>query len=269
MPLKVSSHKHSGHLRPHEHTSYSLLALMVALVGLLLATMTVNSFASAYSGPVPGPQSNSVSLTGTMPEKPPTTSATITSPSGQQHFSSSPVTVSGTCPANTLVEIFKNNIFGGAAPCTSNGTFSVSVDLLYGSNALTAVDYDVLNQAGPSSNVVDVSYDAQPPPVSSLLNVNFTATQLMLETDAVYRGTFPGQTLNVPITVLGGVGPFALNVQWGDNSNQVIPASNNTTVNASHVYKKPGTYKITIQASDSQQRVAFLEVAAAITSISC
>ncbi|MGH7233859.1 MAG: PKD domain-containing protein, partial [Candidatus Saccharimonadales bacterium] len=85
-----------------------------------------------------------------------------------------------------------------------------------------------------------------------------------LETSAVYRGTFPNQQLNVPINILGGVAPFALNVNWGDDTNQVLPSSTNTTVNAMHTYKKPGTYKISIQGSDSQQRVAFLDVAAIV-----
>lgn len=270
MAIKISSFEHSGHLRPHEHTSYSLLAALVLLVGVLLAGMTMSSFASANANgplplpPTPGPQADSVALAGTMPEPAPKTGAVITSPTTGQHFSTSPVNVSGTCPKNTLVEIYKNNIFAGSSPCTSNDTFTVKVDLLYGSNSLTAVDYDVLNQAGPSSAAVDVSYDAQPPTISSLTNVNFTATQLILETDAVYRGTFPGQELNVPITIMGGAGPFAVNIQWGDNTNKVIPASNNTTINATHVYQKPGTYKITIQGSDSQQHVAFLEIAAVI-----
>ena len=258
---KLKSRYHSGRLRPHEYTSYLPLAIMVFFVGIVLAAMTVSSFAFATTPP---PQAESVSLSGTMPEKPPTTGATITSPSNLTSFNSSPITVSGTCPKNTLVEIFKNGIFAGSTPCDNNNNFSVQIDLLYGQNKLTAVDYDVLNQAGPSSSGVNVTYTAQPPLISSLSNVNFTNTQLVLETDAVYRGVFPGQTLNVPINIIGGNGPFAINVQWGDNQDQVLPSSNNTTINASHVYAKPGVYKIIIQGSDAQQHIAFLTVAAII-----
>lgn len=262
MPKKVrlSSRGHSGRLRPHEHTSYVPLALIVLLAGILLSGLTVSSFASAS----PPPIASSVSLSGIMPGRPPSTGATITDPTNGQSFSNTPVTVSGTCPVNTLVEIYKNNIFAGSTPCNSNGQYSVQVDLLYGGNTLTAVDYNDLNQAGPTSGGVAVTYNVQIPPESSLLNINFTSTQLLLETDAVYRGTFPGQTLNVPINILGGTAPFAVNIFWGDNTNQIIPSSSNTTVNASHIYKRPGTYKISIQASDSQQRVAFLDVAAVV-----
>jgi len=260
MHIKISPHRHSGHLKPHQQTSYGILAILVAIVGLVLATFTVSSFAAAS----PGPQEGSVSLSGVMPEKPPVTAATITTPSDSQQFSTTPVTVSGTCPANTLVEIFENNIFAGSTPCTSNSNFTVQVDLLYGQNSLTAIDYDALNQAGPTSNVVTVNYNQQAPSISSQFNFNLSGAQLILNTNAVYRGVFPGQQVNVPITILGGVGPFALNVEWGDNTNQVLASSNNTTVNASHTYSRPGTYKITIQASDSQGRIAFLTVVAIV-----
>jgi hypothetical protein len=262
MPAKVrlNSRNHSGRIRPHEHTSYLALAVLVLLVGAFLAVLTVSSFASAS----PGPQSSSISLTGEMPGPPPSTGASITYPTDSATFQNTPITVSGTCPSGTLVEIYKNDIFAGSTPCNNNGGFSVQVDLLYGQNSLTAVDYNDLNEAGPTSKAVNVTYNVQTPPVSSLLNINFTATQLLLETSAVYRGTFPGQELYVPIKILGGVAPFAVNVNWGDNSNQVIPSSINQTVNADHVYKSAGIYKISIQASDSQNRLAFLNVAAII-----
>ena len=262
MPAKarLKSRGHSGRLRPHEHTSYGALAALVLIAGVLLSIFTVSTIASAS----PPPAASSVSLSGVMPSKPPTTAAVITDPTNQQVFSNTPVTVSGTCPANTLVEIYKNSIFAGSTPCTDSGNFSVQVDLLYGQNALTAIVYDALNQAGPSSQPISVTYNVTIPVESSLLNINFTATQLLLESDAVYRGSFPNQQLNVPINILGGVAPFALNVNWGDNSNQVLPSSTDTTINAAHTYTKPGTYKISIQASDSQQRVAFLDVAAVI-----
>ena len=257
---RLNSRQHSGKLRPHEHTSYGVLSVLVLLVGVLLAGLTVSTVAFAS----PPPQAGSVSLSGVMPGKPPTVGATITSPSNQQQFQSTPITVTGTCPSSTLVEIFKNNIFAGSAFCSSNGTYSVKIDLLYGNNSLTAIDYNNLNQAGPTSKAVAVTYNAQAPISALISSINFTATQLVLETNAVYRGAFPGQVINVPINILGGVAPFAINVDWGDNTNQVLPAKINTTVNAEHSYSKPGTYNISITGSDSQEHVGFLQVAAII-----
>lgn len=259
--LKLIHHSHSGRLKPHEHTSYIPLALMVLLVGFLLVSFSVQSFVQADPR---DPQYGSIGLTGQMPTKPPSQAATIDTPKNGQRFPTSPITISGTCPSAVLVEVYKNNIFAGSAPCETDGTFSLQIDLLYGQNTLTAQVYDVLNQAGPVSNIVTIFYDATPPLAASLNFLNFGASQLLLNTDSVYRGTFPEQVLNVPISILGGAAPFAVNVQWGDSTNKVIPRSDNTVFNASHTYKKAGTYKVTFQATDGQQQVAFLTVAAIV-----
>jgi PKD repeat protein len=260
--LKISQHAHSGKLRPHEHTSYLPLAILILGVGLMLGIFSFANFANAAT-PYTGPEAGSVGLTGTMPEPPPKEAAVISAPTNLQHFSTSPITVSGTCPDGTLVEIYKNAILAGSTPC-SNGKFSVQVDLLFGQNILKARVYDVLNQAGPESNAVTVFYDAGFPQAASLSSLNFSGAQLILYTDAAYRGSFPQQQLNVPVTVIGGTAPFAINVQWGDSSNNVVSRSDNTTFNTAHAYKKPGTYKITLQGSDSKKLVAFLSVAAIV-----
>lgn len=259
--LKISQHHHSGRLRPHEHTSYIPLFLLLLIVGALLLRFSVNSYVAADS---PGPQAGSVGLTGTVPTKPPQSAATITVPKDQQHFIISPIKVTGTCPAATLVELYKNNIFAGSVSCDASGNYALDIDLLYGKNTLTAQVYDVLNQAGPVSTPITVFYDAVAPVAASLSLLNFGGTQLLLNTDAVYRGSFPGQPLNVPISVIGGIAPFAINVQWGDSSNSVIPRSDNTVFNATHTYAKAGTYKIIFQATDAAQQTAFLTVAAVV-----
>ena len=249
-------HSHSGRLRPHEYTSYPMLFLLILIVGVILGV-------SSVSAGTPGPESGSVNLSGTLPKNPPTVAATITSPSQQQHFTSSPITVEGTCPADTIVEVFKNNIFGGSVPCV-NGHYSVKVDLLNGRNVIMAKVYDVLNQAGPDSNKVVVFYDNRFQQGAALAPLNFGGAQLLLNTDAIYRGIFPEHELDVPINIIGGTAPYAVNVQWGDLSNKIVPRKNNLAFNATHVYHKPGTYQITIQATDSSSRVAFLTVAAIV-----
>jgi hypothetical protein len=231
----------------------------MVVVGIALMLCTVSA-----ATPYTGPEAGSIGLTGIMPGKPPTTAAVITSPGSGQHFSSTPITIKGTCPAGTLVELYKNDIFAGSVSCSDKGTFSVDIDLLVGQNTLVARVYNDLNEPGPDSNKVTVFYDALPLQASSLSPLDFGGTQLLLTTDAVFRGTFPNQELNVPITVLGGTPPYAVNVQWGDSANSVIPRNNNLGFTASHVYKKAGVYQITLQAGDSKGRAAFLMVAAIV-----
>lgn len=255
--LKLSHVSHSGRIRPHEYTSYGPLALLLLVVGLSLTIAT----ATAQSPP---PQAGSVGLNGSMPGPPPTTAATITSPRNGQRFSTTPVPVTGTCPAGVLVEIFKNDIFAGSGMCGDDGTYTVEIDLLIGQNVLVARVYDSLSQAGPDSEPVTVFYDALPPQADPLSPLNFGAGQMLLSTDAVYRGIFPGQEMKMPISIIGGQPPYAVEVQWGDATNKVIPRDDNQTFYATHTYTKPGTYQITVQATDSQDRVAFITVAAIV-----
>ena len=256
--LKLSHHRHSGQLRPHEHTSYIPLGLLLLLVGGVLSTYTVSALS-------PPPQSGSIGLSGTVPGKPPTVAATIKTPNDGQHFGQTPVTVTGTCPANLLVELYKNDIFAGSTPCDDKGNYSIDIDLLVGKNTLVARVYDDLNQPGPDSNGVSVYYDVLPDQAAPLTSgVDFGSAQLLLNTDAVYRGVFPHQDMNMPIDVLGGSPPYAINIQWGDSTNKVVPRGDNVGFTASHSYAKPGTYQVTLQATDAGGRVAFLTVAAIV-----
>jgi hypothetical protein len=199
-----------------------------------------------------------------MPEPAPTVAATIEAPSNNQHFTTSPITVSGTCPNGTLVELYKNDIFAGSTPCDGNGRYRLDIDLLLGQNVLIARVYDSLNQPGPDSKSVTVYYDALPTQSAGITPLNFGGGQLLISTIAVYRGAFPGKPLSIPITLLGGTPPYAVNVQWGDNTNNVIPRADNITFNAVHTYQKPGTFQISIQATDAQGRVAFLMITAIV-----
>ena len=257
--LKISHHKHSGKLRPHEYTSYGPLLVLLVVVGVALGVCTV-----AASPTDNTTKYGSVGLTGTMPGKPPTVAATISSPTNGQRFSQTPITVKGTCPENTLVELYKNDIFAGSTTCDDGGKYTLEIDLLIGENKLIARVYDSLGQAGPDSQTVTVFYDALPAQQSSLTPLSFGNGQLLLNTDAVFRGTFPGQEMAVPISIIGGTAPYAINIQWGDGTNTVIPRNDALKFNALHTYKRAGTYQIVIQATDSQGRVAFLTVAAIV-----
>lgn len=255
--LKLSPHPHSGKLRPHEHTSYLPLGILLFFVGIALAGFTTTAIS-------PGPESSSIGLTGTVPADPPTTAAVILSPNNQQRFSETPITFSGTCPETTLVEIFKNDIFAGSTPCTTEGTFSLDVDLLIGENEIIARVYDALNQPGPDSNAITVFYDAVPLQADPLMSFDFGGPQLLLNTDAVFRGVFPEEELAVPLDIIGGTPPFAVNIEWGDSTNKVISRDSNAPFRASHTYTRPGTYQVTLQASDASGRVAFLTVASIV-----
>jgi hypothetical protein len=255
--LKLSHYSHSWKLRPHEHTSYFPLLMLLLVVGISLTTLT--SYAQS-----PPPALSSVGLSGTVPADPPTQGATVQSPNNLSHFSATPITISGECPKSTIIQIFKNDIFAGSTPCKDDKTFSMQIDLLIGENTIFAKVYDALNQTGPDSSPITVYYDALPNQSPGITTLDFSGAQLLLNTDGVFRGVFPNQELKVPIDVLGGTLPVAVNILWGDSTNKVVPRNSNQGFTEGHVYTKPGTYQISLQASDANGKLAFLSVAAIV-----
>ena len=196
-------------------------------------------------------ESGSVGVEGVISADPPSTGATITVPSNGQSFTSLPITVSGLCPNGTLVKLFKNNVFSGSAQC-ENGSFSIVTDLFNGQNELVARVFDVLDQAGPDSNKVTVSYSD---PRTGAQN------RVSLTSNFAKRGANPGQTLTWPIILSGGNGPYAISIDWGDGSEvQLISQEFPGTFDIEHIYKDPGVYNIIIKAVDANDDVAFLQL---------
>lgn len=254
---KLSPHKHTGRYLPHRHTSYASLAFLTMLATIVVTMFTTSVLAGT---PYTGPDAGAIGLSGKVAEPPPTVAAVIIRPTNGQHFSATPITVSGTCPKDTIVELFKNDIFAGATPCKDDKTFSLDIDLLYGSNALVARVFDALDQAGPDSNTVTVFYDALPTQPAPLNSSNLNDIQLLLRSSPVYRGTFPGQEFKLPLEIIAGTAPFALNIDWGDNKSDLISRSDSSAFSAPHTYARPGSYQVTIKATDAKGRLAFLTV---------
>jgi hypothetical protein len=198
-------------------------------------------------------QSGSNGLQGTVPSPPPTQAATIDIPRNGQTFSTIPVTVSGFCPGNVLVEIYKNNVFAGSANC-QNGSYSLQIDLFDGRNDLVAKVFDALNQAGPDSATVTVTFTSAVP---------VAGPRIFLTTQYAKRGADPGAILSWPITLSGGTGPYAISIDWGDKSNPDLisqPAAGN--INLEHTYAQAGVYKVTVKATDVNGNAAFLQLVA-------
>ncbi len=201
---------------------------------------------------VNGNQSGSIGITGTIPSPPPSRGATITVPPNGAIFTSTPITVSGLCPTGLLIKIFDNNIFVGSTTCV-NGSYSLKVDLFSGRNDLIARDYDALDQAGPDSNTVTVTFnDAQ---------FNQFGTHVSLTSAYAERGSPPGTLLEWPIQLSGGSGPYAISVDWGDGSSQdLISATSTGTIILKHTYKAAGVYKVIVKATDKNGGTAFLQL---------
>lgn len=234
---------------------YIVQKVGLKLVGLLLAVLMVATpfAAQAAAPPANNPQSGSTGVTGTIGSAPPTRGATITTPTSGQTFTSTPIRVAGLCPTGLLVKIFNNNVFMGSVMCT-NGSYSLQIDLFSGRNDLVARVFDSLDQAGPDSNIVTVTFnDQQFNPSGGAL--------LSLTSDFARRGANPGDTLVWPIILSGGTGPYAVSVDWGDSKPSDLMSRQFTgEFDISHVYDQAGIYTITIKATDRNGLTAYLQL---------
>lgn len=190
-------------------------------------------------------------LQGTIPSPPPSQAATIDIPKNGQNFNTIPITVAGSCPANTLVEIYKNNVFAGSTNC-QNGSYNLQIDLFDGRNDLVARVFDNLNQAGPDSNTVTVTFGS---------SISTGTPRITLTTEFAKRGADPGTILSWPVTLSGGTGPYAISVDWGDKSNpDLISRAVPGNLDLQHTYAQAGVYKVTIKATDANGNSAFLQL---------
>jgi hypothetical protein len=230
---------------------------IVYRTGIVVAVVTaLASFAAAgvsaqVTPPPQNPQSGSVGMQGTITVPPPDRGATIAIPSNGQNFSQIPITVSGICPTGLLVKLFKNNIFSGSAECV-NGSYSIQTDLFIGENELVVRVYDALDQEGPPSNRVTVTYSDNRPGA---------ATRPTLTSNFAKRGANPGDTLRWPIILSGGEGPYAISIDWGDGSQpDLLSLPFPGPFDIEHIYDSPGVYNIVIKATDRNGNSAFLQL---------
>jgi PKD domain/Glucodextranase, domain B len=244
--------QHFGKLRPHRHTSYAGLFFVLLLAAVLLVGMSV---AANAAPPAVNPQTGSVGLSGTVRGPAPTTAATILSPSNGSSTTSIPITVSGACPAGTFVNIEKNNVFAGVITCADDGTFSLLVDLFDGANSLVARVTDSLGQNGPDSPPVSVYYNAP----SLALPGGTQGKQLFLETSTTVVAGEPGQQIPRSFTIVGGVGPYAVDWDWGDDATSLSSQASAGDVSGSHAYTRSGTYRVIVRVTDSAGNSAYLQ----------
>lgn len=239
-----------------EKVQASVWWTLLAVMGACLLTLFVFARPTGAINqlPIPDPIPGSYGLAATKVQEPPTQGARITTPGNGSSFSNSPIRVSGICPNDLLVQVYNNGVMVGSVVC-SNGSFSLEVSLFSGTNELTAVVYDSLEQAGPTSNKVTVNYT----------DTQFSAFgQLITLTSSYGRRSAPANSqLTWPLQLTGGTGPYAFSISWGDGSKaQLMSKSLAGLVNIAHTYEKAGIYQVNVTVTDANGVSAFLQVIA-------
>lgn len=234
----------------------SALWVLPTTVGVYLLALFV--FVQPVSAitplPTPDPIPGSYGLAATKTQDPPTSAPTITTPGNGASFGSSPIRVSGICKTGLLVQVYNNGVMVGAVPCTNN-SFSLQASLFAGQNEFTAIMYDDLEQPGPTSNIVRVTYtDASLDAFGQLITL----------TSSYGRRAAPTNSeLTWPLQLTGGTGPYAFSLDWGDGASTELKSQSLAgLVSIAHVYKKAGIYQVNVRATDVKGVSAFLQVVA-------
>lgn len=264
--LGLSPHHHSAKLTPHHHTSYGGLLVFMALAGLLILLLTLGVVLPSNA------DSGTIGVTGVVPGAPPTTAPVITVPANGTVFTTRQITVSGSCSGNYTVVVTSNGAVRGSSFCDHDGTFSMVISLDVGANALAAHYVDNLNQSGPSSATVNVTYR----PVASTTPIatahgskvipapssgSSAASGAELTITAPYRfdSIQPGDSFNLNGDVEGGAGPYAVEIDWGDGTQTLISRTNAGPFTLAHTHTKAGRYIIRLSVSDITNATAFFQ----------
>lgn len=228
---------------------YGLRLAYLFLLACLMALTPVPVTAIGLQDPN---QDASFGMEGTIEGPPPTTPASITTPSSGQTFTDTPITIAGVCKTGLLVKIFSNNVFVGSTMC-QNGSYRLQIDLFSGRNDLVARVYDALDQAGPDSNLISVVFN----------DGSFAqfGTRVTLSSLYARKGGNPGSEFVWPVVISGGVGPYAVSVDWGDNTaDTLLSRAFAGSMDLMHTYQEAGIYTVIVKVSDANGTTAYLQL---------
>lgn len=181
---------------------------------------------------------------------PPAVAAEITFPIDGARQTISPILVKGLCSEDVLVRLYNNGHFVGSDICVG-GQFSILMPLNIGPNRLVAIVYDALDQAGPNSNIVDVTYAP----------AKTTGAKLKILTSTTRQTVDPGDIVTWELSITGGQEPYALLVDWGDGSREPVSLATAGKFEIRHVYNEAGNYSLIIEATDTNDLSTVLQLA--------
>jgi hypothetical protein len=186
----LTSRKRPLHRRLVLHPISMFLLLCV---GVLVIGASLRGAAATYN------------VTATVPAPVITQPAVIVQPIDGQHTSSPTLAVSGSCPGNSYVKVYRGGTFAGVSVCAA-GSFSIQVTLLPGANELKARVFNLTDQPGPASGAITVYYTVPSetrPPASPP-----TGLQVSQVDEGNYRrGDIPEVTA-IPV-IVGFAPPFS------------------------------------------------------------
>jgi len=81
-----------------------------------------------------------------------------------------------------------------------------------------------------------------------------------LSTDYELRGLKKNQPFTWKLSVVGGMAPYKISVDWGDGDKDEEVLVSTGTIDLEHTYAQSGNHTITIIGSDSKDRKTYLQL---------
>lgn len=239
----------------------SLFALLV--LGVLLSALTFRVVADSYA------------VHAVVAARPLQEGAVIQRPVNGQTLTVSTTAVSGYCPDEAYVKLFRNGMFSGVAACTDN-TFTVHTSLFAGYNELHAQAFDITDNPGPRTDPVGVTSAVSgpyplatgrytPPLILADAATNPAAHPLLLEAEYGFFITRTSESFTTErLRFVSGTPPYRTSTDWGDGSPASVSVVSAEVFNISHRYAGPGYYPVRVQAQDSRGRQLTMQLAAVV-----
>ncbi len=211
----------------------------------------------------------------------PASAATIDSPADQTHSTVQRITVSGTCPSDTYVQLYLNSVLSGVATCGTNATtYSLDINLQPGSNTLEVRVFNITDDEGPRSAPITVWYDVpQPAPGTAPSPVVKQPAQdtpsaapeqpfIISQDNFQYQVYSSGETVTWTFSLKGGTGPYVLGIDWGDDTYSTQTVDDLSNVTLTHTYRPINegvtNYTVSITATDTKGQQSFFQTTASV-----
>ncbi len=222
-------------------------------------------------------------VTATVPAPALTAPAKISFPLNNSSETTSPIIVSGSCPNNSYIVLIRNGYSSGSAVCQNN-SFTIETDLSIGLNRLMAQDYNLTNQAGPSSRVIILRYNTHMPSPSLPLGQVIPAANspspktvsqynptglgtLLLNSSPAYQTFTTSGLYTWKMDLSGGAPPYIVTVNWGDGTTSNLYFKSDPIFYIEHHYSKAGIYKIIVSTIDSLGHKVIFQINSVIKSV--
>lgn len=169
--------------------------------------------------------------------------------------------LSGNCqfiaPA-TVLSIYRSGASIGSTACAANGTYSIAIDLVVGSNVLTIRTSNLNDVYGPDSLPVNVTYSPIAPSTPQTQGSNTApsaqtdqSSDLSIATEHPFAQISADQkSVTIAVVVGGGASPYTIEINWGDGSVDTKQVASAGSYVFSHDYKKSIIYQAKATVTD-------------------